>query len=534
MMKSHCLLLVWVSVLMALVACGQKPVKTPAPGSDYREPHRPQFHFSPAAQWMNDPNGMVFYEGEYHLFYQYYPGANVWGPMHWAHAISTDLVHWEHLPIALFPDSLGYIFSGSAVIDWKNTSGFGKNGQPPMVAIFTYHNMDREKANRKDVETQAIAYSNDRGRTWTKYSKNPVINNPEKDRDFRDPKVVWDEGSRQWVMVLAVGDHAEFWGSPNLKDWTFLSDFGHQFGSHGGVWECPDLFPITVEGSTEQKWVLLLNINPGHPNGGSGTQYFVGEFDGKAFNLDESFAKTVPKGTGQWFDYGKDNYAGVTWSDVPKSDGRRLLIGWMSNWEYALKVPTVAWRSANTLPRSLHLHKTPGGYRLHTKPVAELRQLRAKTVPLPGVDITGAFDLEPKTGFSFSTAELELEFDVDKSTAARWGIELRNNKGETYRIGFEKAQNRFFSDRTNTGERGFSETFADKIHYAPRLVNDKTMRLHLFLDHASAEMFADDGAVSMTEIFFPTEPFTNARIFGEGGNVRLSSGKVSQLKRIWK
>jgi sucrose-6-phosphate hydrolase SacC (GH32 family) len=210
----------------------------------YSEQHRPQFHFSPPEKWMNDPNGMVYYDGEYHLFYQHYPDSNVWGPMHWGHAASRDMIHWEHLPIALYPDTLGYIFSGSAVVDRNNTSGFGRDGRPPLVAIYTYHDMPGEKAGRPDYQSQAIAYSTDKGRTWTKYAGNPVIPNPLKNKDFRDPKVFWHEPSARWVMALAAFDHIEFWTSPDLKKWQHRSDFGRGLGEHDGVWECPDLFAL--------------------------------------------------------------------------------------------------------------------------------------------------------------------------------------------------------------------------------------------------------------------------------------------------
>ena len=290
-----------------------------------KEPHRPTFHFTPPEKWMNDPNGMVYYEDEYHLFYQFYPDSTVWGPMHWGHAISSDMVTWEHLSIALYPDELGYIFSGSAVIDWKNTSGFGKDGEPPMIAIFTHHEPEGAKKGTKTFQYQSIAYSNDKGRTWTKYAGNPVIPNPGI-KDFRDPKVIWDDDSDQWVMVFAAWDHVKFYGSPNLKDWTHLSDFGKEWGTHAGVWECPDLFPLIVKGKGEKKWVLLQSLNPGGPNGGSGTQYFIGDFDGKNFIIDGEFAENFKQDTTVWLDYGRDNYAGVTWSDIPQSDGRKLFI----------------------------------------------------------------------------------------------------------------------------------------------------------------------------------------------------------------
>ena len=269
-------------VLALIISC-KKEAETKQteaiPTKVYTEMYRPQYHFSPEEKWMNDPNGLVYHNGIYHLFYQFYPDDIVWGPMHWGHAISEDMVHWEHKPIALYPDEHGLIFSGSAVVDHNNTSGFAKNGEVPLVAIFTYHLMEGEKAGRNDFQTQGIAYSLDNGDTWTKYENNPVIGNPGI-RDFRDPKVFWHEESEQWIMALVAGDHAKFYSSPDLKQWKFLSDFGKYQGAHGGVWECPDLFKLKAEGTEEEKWVLIISINPGAPNGGSGTQYFIGEFDG--------------------------------------------------------------------------------------------------------------------------------------------------------------------------------------------------------------------------------------------------------------
>ncbi|NND62558.1 MAG: glycoside hydrolase family 32 protein, partial [Flavobacteriaceae bacterium] len=307
----------------------------------YAEKFRPQFHFSPPEKWMNDPNGLVYHNGIYHLFYQFYPEDVVWGPMHWGHAVSEDLIHWEHKPIALYPDELGYIFSGSAVVDIENTSEFGTAENPPLVAIYTYHLMEGEKAGRNDFQTQGIAFSLDNGETWTKYEGNPVIGNTDI-RDFRDPKVFWDEERSKWVMALVAGDHVKLYDSSNLKDWRLLSEFGKEVGAHGGVWECPDLFKLKVEESEEEKWVLLVSINPGAPNGGSGTQYFVGDWDGTTFSSNQSH---------EWIDLGRDNYAGVTFNNVP--DDTRKFIGWMSNWDYAQSTPTKGWRSAMTLPRDV-------------------------------------------------------------------------------------------------------------------------------------------------------------------------------------
>jgi len=501
----------------------------------YKEPHRPQFHFSPAENWMNDPNGMFYFDGEYHLFYQHYPDSNVWGPMHWGHAVSADLVHWQHLPIALYPDSLGYIFSGSAVVDWNNTSGLGQNGRPPLVAIFTYHNPDAERAGRADFQYQGIAYSNDKGRTWTKYPGNPVVPNTQKIRDFRDPKVIWDEASQQWVMVFAAADHVKLWGSDNLIEWTHLSDFGKEWGSHGGVWECPDLFPIQVEGSNEKKWALLLSINPGAANGGSGTQYFVGNFDGKKLELDPTFAPDMSGERAVWLDYGRDNYAGVTWSDIPKEDGRRLFIGWMSNWDYAARVPTQKWRGATTIPRTLTLRKTGEGYRMFSEPVKELQDLRASARRLESAELQGLLDITDQIGAASPTQmELVLDFELPAGAYPDFGVQLSNSKGEQYRVGYNAAAKQFYSDRRNTGDISFSDKFARSSHTAPRLSEDQTIRMHLFIDASSAELFADGGATVLTDIFFPGEDFDQIAVYSEKGSVKLLKSEAFRLRSIWR
>ncbi len=480
------------------------------------EQHRPQFHFTPKSGWMNDPNGMVYFKGEYHLFYQYYPDSTVWGPMHWGHAVSKDLMHWEHLPIALYPDSLGYIFSGSAVVDQNNTSGFSTDGEPPLVAMFTSHNMVGEKAGRTDYETQSIAYSLDKGRTWTKYVNNPVIKN-QGSKDFRDPKVTWHEASKQWIVTLAVADHTEFYASTNLKDWSKTGEFGKTEGSHGGVWECPDLFPLKVEGSNTEKWVLIVNINPGGPNKGSAGQYFIGEFDGKTFKNDNKPNETL------WLDHGTDNYATVTWSNAP--DNRRISLGWMSNWQYANKVPTVVWRSATTLPRELTLKNTSQGIRLIQKAVKETEILRGSSQDISEQTISESLNLKPTT----ATNELSLTFDLSKTTAADFGIELSNAKGEKVLMGYEKATNRFYVDRSEGGKKDFEKGFAGR-HYAPRTSTDNLLKMNVYIDVASVELFADEGETVMTDIFFPNEDFKALTLFSKSGAAHLTTGKVWALK----
>ncbi|MDX2068505.1 MAG: glycoside hydrolase family 32 protein [Haliscomenobacter sp.] len=518
-MKTHLRTIVY--LLMILLA----EVKGLAQTRHYHEPHRPQFHFSPPYMWMNDPNGMVYYKGEYHLFYQHYPEDKVWGPMHWGHAVSKDLVYWRNLPIALYPDSLGYIFSGSAVIDWKNTSGFGINGQPPMVAMFTHHLMAGEKAGRSDFQYQSIAYSNDAGRTWTKYQGNPVIPNPGI-RDFRDTKVIWHEGSKQWIVVLAAQNQVRFYGSPDLKNWTFLSNFGAEHGNHSGVWECPDFFPLKVAGNNQNKWVLIQSINPGGPNGGSATQYFIGEFDGKTFRNDNAPDKVL------WMDWGRDNYAGVTWSDAP--EGRRLFMGWMSNWDYAQNVPTHPWRSATTVVRELSLRQTPEGLRIFSQAIPEQKKLRAKGFTLPAQSLSGTLDVGKKSGLSPAQLELELEVMLPSDPQVKWGLELSNASGEKYRMGMDAVQNQFFSDRRMAGKHDFSKAFGKAIHIASRESKDHKVKMHILLDVSSVELFADEGRVVLTDLFFPTTPFDSISLFCEGGKVDLMKGQLWVLKGIWK
>ncbi len=495
--------------------------------NNYQETHRPQLHFSPPSQWMNDPNGMVYYEGEYHLFYQHYPDSTVWGPMHWGHAVSQDLIHWENLPIALYPDSLGYIFSGSAVIDWENTTGFGTKENPAMVAIYTYHDPVGEKNETTDFQTQGIAYSLDKGRTWGKYKENPVLPNPGI-RDFRDPKVFWHEDTKNWVMILAAQDQVKLYGSKNLKDWVFLSDFGKTYGSHGGVWECPDLFPLSVEGGEQEKWVMIVSIGSGAPNGGSGTQYFVGDFDGKTFSPDPTYAE---KDQAHWLDYGTDNYAGVTWSDLPSEDGRRIFMGWMSNWQYATVVPTREWRSAMTLARTLLLKEIGGELVLCSKPVKEFSFVRQEAVEIEPQTIVNELNLSALLPEPSALLEIDLVLEMEEPDQASFMLKFSNARQEELTLGFTGKEATYYIDRTDAGKADFHETFA-AIHEAPRFSKSKEISLKVILDVSSIELFADGGEVVMTDIFFPSEDFTQIN-FSAKGTVQIKSGKITPLQSIW-
>ena len=487
------------------------------------EPHRPQIHFSPKAHWMNDPNGMVYNNGIYHLFFQYYPDSTVWGPMHWGHATSKDLIHWKEQPIALYPDSLGCIFSGSAVVDKNNTSGFGKNGKAPLVAIFTHHDFVGEKAGTNTFQNQSIAYSNDEGKTWIKYAGNPVIKNPGI-RDFRDPKVMWYQPQKKWVMILATKDRVTFYSSLNLKAWKKESEFGEDAGAHGGVWECPDLFALDDNvrlndqvGQGKKVWVLTVSINPGAPNKGSATQYFVGDFDGEKF-------KPISTDT-KWIDCGTDNYAGVTWSNT---GNRKIYLGWMSNWMYAKQVPTETWRNAMTIPRELKIKHVGNDIFVASEPVKELSKIQLKPVVAENIQLTKTIDLAKKAGAIKSPCRINLSFEK----ANNFSLSVANDMGEEIVIGYNKKQNQYFIDRTKSGKADFEKGFAAR-HVAPRVTNNSKMNISLVIDVSSVELFADDGLTVMTEIFFPNKPYNQINIQSTDGSA-LKRLEYINMSSIWK
>ena len=425
-----------------------------------REKFRPAYHHTPQYGWMNDPNGMFYKDGEWHLYYQYNPYGSLWENMTWGHSVSKDLVHWEVLPLAIEADALGTIFSGSCVVDKDNTAGFGKN---TVIAFYT---------SAGESQTQSMAYSTDGGRTFNKYEKNPVVtfNAP----DFRDPKVFWYDGTNRWIMMLAVGQEMQIWSSANLKDWQKESSFGSEYGNHGGVWECPDLLKI------EDKWVLICNINPGGPFGGSATQYFVGDFDGHKFTCE-----SMPKVT-KWLDYGKDHYATVSFSNAP--DGRTVVLAWMSNWQYANQVPTRQFRSANSIARDLGLFKDGEETYVSVMPSKETLAMRGKKIKNP-------------------TDACEIVVDVKGSME----LTLSNTKGEQVVMKYDAQKQTFAMNRKQSGDISFSEAFPIETT-AP--THGALKQLRLFIDHSSIEAFAGDGKMAMTNLVFPSEPYNTLKVKG--------------------
>ena len=477
------------------------------------DPFRPLYHFTPEANWINDPNGLVYAAGEYHLFYQYHPYSTVWGPMHWGHAVSPDLVTWRELPIALYPDEHGAIFSGSAVIDRHNTAGFGDDA---MVAVFTHH---QEEGHR---QSQSLAYSLDHGRTWTKYAGNPVLPAPADLRDFRDPKVFWygNAARGHWVMCLAAGREIRFYTSPNLIDWTASGRFGAGYGGATGVWETPDLFELPVDGMDATAWVLTVGMGDGAPAGGSGTQYFVGRFDGA------TFTSILPAETVLWADYGADFYAVQSWSNTP--DGRRVVIGWMNNWVYARQLPTDPWRGAMTVPRTMGLVATDAGPRLTQQPAVALADvLGQSTHCVQDVVVTAevGFVDEVPAGQAW-----QLDIRLQAVAPASMDTEIRLHFGDEdmVTVRYAAAGETLVLDRRQAGVVDFHDAFPGR-HAAPYAPADGALELQLLVDRASLELFTGDGRLSMTECIFPRGPLHTLEIVSNDAPVTITQMRIVAL-----
>lgn len=473
-----------------------------------KESFRPVYHHTPAYGWMNDPNGMFYKDGVYHLYFQYNPYGAVWGNMHWGHSTSTDLMHWKFEGCAIVPDAWGAIFSGSCVVDHENTAGFGKEA---VVAFYT----SAKSTPWGDIQMQSMAYSLDNGKTFTKYEGNPILTSSEK--DFRDPKVFWYAPGKHWVMILAVGQHMEIYSSVNLKEWKKESEFGAMQGAHGGVWECPDLVEIPVEGTREKKWVLICNLNPGGPFGGSAAQYFVGSFDGKKF-VNESPTQT------KWMDWGKDNYATVTWNNAP--DGRCIALGWMSNWQYANNVPTRQYRSANTLARDLTLYREGQELYLKSTPSVEVKKARGKKVSIPSFKVSEKHEMVNL--FEEKQGAYEVEIVIQNAGASKIAFCLLNDKGEKVSMYYDLNRKQFVMDRSESGKVDFSKDFP-AVTVAPVNV-DKELTLRLFVDRSSIEAFGEDGKFVMTNLVFPSQPYVKMCFEADKNGYAVKSLNVYKLQ----
>ena len=505
--------------------------------------YRPSYHFTPLYGWMNDPNGMVYKDGEYHLYFQYNPYGSKWGNMHWGHAVSRDLIHWEHLDPAIARDPVGHIFSGSSVVDKKNTAGFGKDA---IIAIYTNNSVNHD-------EVQCIAYSNDNGRTFTKYEGNPVLTPFDGLKDFRDPKVFWYEKDKCWFMIVSADKETRFYKSKNLKKWDYVSAFGKGLGQQPCQYECPDFFQLPVNGDEKnKKWVMTMNINPGCWFGGSATEYFVGDFDGKNFTCPD--ANEV-----KWLDWGKDHYATVTFSNT---GSRVLAITWMSNWQYANLTPFKQNRGANGLPRELKLYEKNGKYYISEDVAPEVLALRKSTKEL------GSQTVEGEKAFAGATSGMEGAFEIEADVTADAngiaGIELYNNKRERTLIYIDMKEGKVVMDRTESGLTDFGkqsvphdiELAWDKqraaegkqparIENSINYKNDfalatwaplslcqegkKTFHLDIFADKSSIELFVDGGRIAMTNLVFPVAPYENVKLYSQGGKAEFQNMKIHTL-----
>ena len=440
-----------------------------------KESFRPVYHHTPAYGWMNDPNGMFYKDGVYHLYFQYNPYGSVWGNMHWGHSTSTDLMHWKFEGCAIVPDAWGAIFSGSCVVDHENTAGFGKEA---VVAFYT----SAKSTPWGDIQMQSMAYSLDNGKTFTKY-----------------------------------GQHMEIYSSVNLKEWKKESEFGAMQGAHGGVWECPDLVEIPVEGTREKKWVLICNLNPGGPFGGSAAQYFVGSFDGKKF-VNESPTQT------KWMDWGKDNYATVTWNNAP--DGRCIALGWMSNWQYANNVPTRQYRSVNTLARDLTLYREGQELYLKSTPSVEVKKARGKKVSIPSFKVSEKHEIVNL--FEEKQGAYEVEIVIQNAGASKIAFCLLNDKGEKVSMYYDLNRKQFVMDRSESGTVDFSKDFP-AVTVAPVNVN-KELTLRLFVDRSSIEAFGEDGKFVMTNLVFPSQPYVKMCFEADKNGYAVKSLNVYKLQ----
>ena len=500
-----------------------------------RDYYRPVYHHTPLYGWMNDPNGMVYKDGEYHLYYQYNPYGSKWGNMHWGHSVSRDLIHWQHLDPAIARDTLGHIFSGSTVVDKDNTAGYGKDA---LIALYT-------SASDKYGQIQCMAYSTDNGRTYTKYEHNPILTPFDGLKDFRDPKVFWYEPDKKWIMIVSADKNMRFYSSTDLKEWTYLSQFGEGYGAQPNQFECPDFVQLPVDGSKDNmKWVMIVNINPGCMFGGSATEYFVGTFDGKAFKCD-----TKPQVT-KWLDYGKDHYAAVC---ISNTGDRTIALPWMSNWQYANITPIKQYRGANGLPRELTLYTKDGQTYVAANVVPEAKALRKDSRAVEGFSLNGEHRIDNLT--DGTDCAVELEMDITPGSAQTVGFDLLNEKGEKVKIYLDMKAGRLVMDRTESGitqldgpnkgnydvhvketddhRKSLSVNYQNDFAlgtWAPlALCNGKTYHLDIFVDKCSVEIFVDGGRIAMTNLVFPTRPYDGLRFYSEGGQATVNNLTIHSL-----
>ncbi len=495
-----------------------------------RDVFRPVYHHTPLYGWMNDANGLVYKDGEYHLYFQYNPYGSVWGNMHWGHSVSKDLMHWEHKEPVIARDTLGHIFSGSSVVDTDNTAGYGAGA---IIAFYT-------SASDKNGQIQCMAYSKDNGYTFTKYAQNPILRPFDGLKDFRDPKVFWYAPEKKWVMIVSADKEMRFYTSQNLKDWSYLSAWGEGYGVQPRQFECPDMVQLPVNGDKNRmKWVMIVNVNPGCYFGGSATQYFVGDFDGTNFTCDS------PKETVKWLDWGKDHYATVCFANT---GDRVIAVPWMSNWQYANIVPTKQYRSANALPRELGLYEQDGELYVSAAPVKEVQSLRKETKEIPTFTVDSEYHIDTILNGNKGTYELSMQFTT--GTAEVMGFNLFNEKGETVNIYFDLSECKLVMDRTKSGIIDFGrnskphvlEAHDKRMETSINYIDDfalatwgpitkaSSYTLDIFVDKCSVEIFLNGGKIAMTNLVFPNAPYNRMSFYGKSGNYKVNNCRIYKLE----
>ena len=483
----------------------------------YSENLRPQIHFSPPKNWMNDPNGLVYYKGEYHLFYQHNPTEKRWGNIHWGHAVSKDLLHWEHLDIALEPDEYGMMFTGSAVVDKNDTSGFFEGGEGLVVIYTTALPL---KSKNFYLQQQCIAYSKDQGRTWHKYEGNPVIEN-DNWQDFRDPKVFWHEETDSWVMVVTNGKKVNLYRSSDLKNWKFTSDFACNAFYFEGVWECPDLIKLPVENTEQEKWILQVGVQDNSKAGGSGVQYFVGDFDGFKFINENPDQKAF------WVDHGQDFYAAQSWYNLPENEKREVWIAWMNNLSYLEAVPTNDWNGVMSIPREIKLKKYNDEYYLKQKPIKELNKLKSKKETILEHDLKSDFNCE----LDFDPFEINFKAKIDSED--KLNVNLIRGSDLKINLLYDRKNREIVLRRSFRIEKKMGQVFND-THTAVIKGDKEEIDIQLIMDRSTLEVFIKDGEVVFSNLVFPeTIDTTIFSIITDSKKGKIFDLNINKLESIW-
>lgn len=492
----------------------------------YKEPFRPQNHFTPPSGKMGKPNAMLYHDGAYHLFYQNKVSMEDGDKFSWGHAKSSNLIKWEHLPTIFNPGEASAIMAGSVVMDYSNSSGFGQENKPAMIAVYTKKDVQKAAQGKNDFLTQNLAYSLDDGLTWTEYKDNPIVSNPGI-KDFMDPKVLWHGPTKKWIMVVSAGNRVKIYHSPDLKEWAYASEFGKDYGSHEGTWERPDLIYVPIKKTDgEGKWVLMVTVNKGEEKGGKSTQYFVGDFDGN------TFSSMYPKETVRWMDYGLDLSEMISCSGMPIGDGRKLIFGLIDNTMYSDQLPTESWKGSLSIPRHLVFkYDAAGGLFLDIQPVRELKKLMGKPKSFEKIMVNGEKDLSSEFGEQIMPGVFTLFIKAIEGTP-NMALELSNDIGEKLLIGYDFKETKYYVDRSQAGKADIHESFNTINSTTTGKKNVSATTIFAFVDVSGVEVFFEKNTIPMTNLIFPTKPYTKVKVISTNGLTEVNL-RVLQSNSMW-